>query len=1174
MRVHLGGPVIAAILLLAAGSAHSDTLTVTNTSDHAVGVCDATDCTLREAITAAQPGDVIQFAPSVTGTITLTLGQLSIDRNLTITGPGARVLAVSGNSASRVFLIVRNITAAISGLTIRDGSASPHPNDSPTSTVRMGGGIFNDGNLTLVACRITGNTAVSGATFGDQVSGAGIVNYIASTLTMRDCELSHNVARCRDAFGGGLYNIGTATLTNCTVSSNQIEVLSSQTTTGRGAGIRNARSGSFGGPNPYNIYGAATLNLINCTITNNSFVAGPAGLQRIGGGIQKSFDAPTNLRNTIVAGNNATDRPDVATEGTTAFNSQGHNLIGITDGSSGWVANDLIGTAADPRPAGLATTTPANNGGPTDTHALLSSSQARDAGDDAVLAAPFGLTTDQRGYPRLIGSHVDIGAFEFDIAQAAPNFFVTTRDEHNDGVCGIGDCSFLEALNASNANAGNNSVIQFIPAAYGTITNSIAGGLNIIRPVSIAGPGADLLTLSGAGANRLLNITSFGAIAISDVTIRDARSTTGDGGALRYNGSGTLTINACKFFNNTTSTTWSGGAIWTLGRVTITGSEFGGNKGGGGGAVYPRFGSVVTIDGCNFHDNEALNPSGGGLGGALLLWDGPTVGISNSVFINNKAARFGGAIHVLFNSTLNVSNTTFNGNSLSANSGEGGAVNNAGTMDVRDVTFTGNAVMGGGLGGAIRNSGTATLTGVTLSANRVDSGGWGAGINNSATCTLTNVTLSGNMAPGVAAQYQGFGGGIYSSAGSLTLTNVTLSGNLSGTGITGGGGGIHVTGGSVSLTNTALDNGPSGENCLGFTGGAACLSDDGTCGFGNGRDNVDLRLGALANNGGATATHLPLLNPQSPAIDGGTNVGAPTKDQRGIDRPQGGGFDVGAVEFAPSDIPPPPPTPTPTPTPTAVPARLGNISTRLRVETGDNVLIGGFIVTGTQPKKVIIRAIGTSLPFADKLADPILELHGPNGLIESNDNWIDSPNKQAILDSTIPPASDLESAIVQSLPANNAGYTAIVRGVNDGTGIGVVEAYDLDGTVDSDLANISTRGFVQTGDNVLIAGTIVVGQASQRVIIRAIGPSLPIPGAMANPTLELRDSSGTLLQENDNWVDSTDKQAIIDTTIPPTNDLESAIVATLPANNASYTAIVRGVNDTTGIAVVEVYALN
>jgi Fn3 associated len=253
--------------------------------------------------------------------------------------------------------------------------------------------------------------------------------------------------------------------------------------------------------------------------------------------------------------------------------------------------------------------------------------------------------------------------------------------------------------------------------------------------------------------------------------------------------------------------------------------------------------------------------------------------------------------------------------------------------------------------------------------------------------------------------------------------------------------------------------------------------------------------------------------------------------------------------------------------------QFGNISTRLRVETGDNVLIGGFIVAGTQPKKVIIRGIGSSLPFADKLANPTLELYGPSGLIEANDNWVDSPNKQAIIDSTVPPSSDLESAIVAILPANNAGYTAVVRGVNNTTGIGVVEAYDLDPSVDSTLANISTRGFVATGDNVLIAGTIVIGTDARTVIVRAIGPSLPFAGKLENPTLELRDSNGALLEANDNWVDSPNKQAIIDSAIPPANDLESAIVATLPANNASYTAIVRGVNNTTGIAVVEVYAL-
>jgi hypothetical protein len=259
--------------------------------------------------------------------------------------------------------------------------------------------------------------------------------------------------------------------------------------------------------------------------------------------------------------------------------------------------------------------------------------------------------------------------------------------------------------------------------------------------------------------------------------------------------------------------------------------------------------------------------------------------------------------------------------------------------------------------------------------------------------------------------------------------------------------------------------------------------------------------------------------------------------------------------------------------PLPTPGILGNISTRLRVETGENVLIGGFIVTGTQPKRVIVRAIGPSLPVAGALADPILELRDSSGvLIRSNDNWR-SDQETEIIATTIPPSNDLESAIVAILPANNSAYTAVVRGVNDGTGVGLIEAYDLDRTVNSKLANISTRGLVQTEENVLIAGTIVLGQAPQRVLVRAIGPSLPVSGKLEDPTLELRDGDGTLIRSNDNW--RSDQEAeIIATTIPPSNDLESALIEVLPGNGAAYTAIVRGVNNSTGVGLVEVYALD
>jgi hypothetical protein len=263
------------------------------------------------------------------------------------------------------------------------------------------------------------------------------------------------------------------------------------------------------------------------------------------------------------------------------------------------------------------------------------------------------------------------------------------------------------------------------------------------------------------------------------------------------------------------------------------------------------------------------------------------------------------------------------------------------------------------------------------------------------------------------------------------------------------------------------------------------------------------------------------------------------------------------------------PSPTPGGSPTPQPSQLGNISSRVNVGTGNNVLIAGFIVTGTQPKKVIIRAIGPSLPIAGVLADPVLELHDAAGqLLAVNDNWGESPNSQAIIDSTVPPTHNKESAIVATLAP--AAYTAVVGGVNAGTGLAVVEVYDLDTTAQSKLANISTRAPVQTGNNILIGGFIVLGQQPQNVIVRALGPSLPFGGTLADPTLELHDGNGAQLAANDDWR-TTQQAEIIATTIPPTNNSESAIVATLQPGN--FTAVVRGANGTTGVGLVEVYQL-
>jgi hypothetical protein len=253
----------------------------------------------------------------------------------------------------------------------------------------------------------------------------------------------------------------------------------------------------------------------------------------------------------------------------------------------------------------------------------------------------------------------------------------------------------------------------------------------------------------------------------------------------------------------------------------------------------------------------------------------------------------------------------------------------------------------------------------------------------------------------------------------------------------------------------------------------------------------------------------------------------------------------------------------------------------MEVGTGDQALIGGFIITGNEHKEVVLRGIGPSLGafgIPNPLADPVLALHaGDQSLITTNDNWKDnSAGDQATLISNgLAPTDDLESAIVISL--DPGGYTAIVSGKNDGTGVGLVEAYDLDPGAASELANISTRGLVGTDSNVLIGGFILgSGGENTSVVVRALGPSLAqfgVTGVLSDPTLELHDTNGDLVQSNDNWKDNSaeDQATLISNGLAPTDDLESAIVA--PLSPGLYTAIVAGSGNLTGVGLVEVYRL-
>jgi hypothetical protein len=255
-------------------------------------------------------------------------------------------------------------------------------------------------------------------------------------------------------------------------------------------------------------------------------------------------------------------------------------------------------------------------------------------------------------------------------------------------------------------------------------------------------------------------------------------------------------------------------------------------------------------------------------------------------------------------------------------------------------------------------------------------------------------------------------------------------------------------------------------------------------------------------------------------------------------------------------------------------ASMANIATRVDVRSGESVSVGGFIIAGSAAKQVIVRALGPSLAGAGvqgSLADPTLELRDSGGnLLRANDNWKET-QEQAISDTTLAPPNDLESAIVASLQPG--AYTAIVSGTNNGTGVGLVEVYDLQRSPVSKLANISTRGSIGTGDNVMIGGLILMGPDPARILFRAIGPSLVNAGiqqALADPQLDLFDAQGTKIASNNNWKES--QQAAIQATgAAPADDAESAIVADL--NPGNYTAVVSGVNGGTGVAVVEAYHL-
>ncbi|MEY2488115.1 MAG: hypothetical protein QOC70_57 [Verrucomicrobiota bacterium] len=333
-------------------------------------------------------------------------------------------------------------------------------------------------------------------------------------------------------------------------------------------------------------------------------------------------------------------------------------------------------------------------------------------------------------------------------------------------------------------------------------------------------------------------------------------------------------------------------------------------------------------------------------------------------------------------------------------------------------------------------------------------------------------------------------------------------------------------------------------------------------------DNVTLTSGGVCPT--PTATVTPTATPTATPTVTATATVPPTATPTPTDCP-------GTCTTPTPTVTPSTPTPSPTATPSSTPAQALNISTRLRVEIGDRVMIGGFIITGSASKRVVIRGIGPSLTssgLSDVLADPTLELRGSDGaLLMQNDNWQDNSAQAAQLIALgLAPQNPDESGIVATLPPG--AYTAIVAGKNQTSGLGLVEIYDADAGAASQLANISTRGFVRTANNVMIGG-FILGQGSARtsVAVRGIGPSLSqfgLSNVLADPTLELRDSNGALLIANDNWQDDPVSAAQLTAHgLAPPSPLESGIFATL--SPGAFTAILAGKNGSVGLGLVEVY---